>query len=69
MRRPMTILVRGPGGRLVPFRVDTRGKDAEQIALGLDDELFAEMHRRRHSRGKFYSLEDAHRILRIPVSR
>lgn len=52
-------------GKLVPFEVDVRGLDEEQIALGLDDELHAEMQRRR-SGGRSYTLDQACEILGIP---
>lgn len=53
-------------GKLVPCTVDVRGMDAEQIALGLDDELCGEMRRRRQSKGRMYSMEEVRALLDLP---
>ena len=61
-RRTILVLRRG---RLVPHEIDVRGKDEEQIALGLDDELFAAIHRYRRSRHRLFTLEEVCQALQL----
>jgi hypothetical protein len=52
-------------GKLVPVAIDVRGLDKEQIALGLDDELWGEIARRRRSRGRTYTLDEVCKVLGV----